>query len=157
MVTQGTWEFMSNILLQSPDRANTIADDLESIFWVLLYVIAKRFMAPELEFPASLFYHKDVNEHGQCVGGTSKAASLSHRYYFGLQCKPLIILIDQCRITWFKHWTCICSEVDFGSETIDAVFRRTGPWMNLPIQPIGRRNSQLLFNKSQFVNTTVRS
>ncbi|KIP02472.1 hypothetical protein PHLGIDRAFT_79080, partial [Phlebiopsis gigantea 11061_1 CR5-6] len=34
---QGTWRFMSIPLLSKPEKLHDIADDLESVYWVLLY------------------------------------------------------------------------------------------------------------------------
>lgn len=38
---QGTWQFMSMRLLGQPNKKHTLQDDLESFFWVLLYVIIR--------------------------------------------------------------------------------------------------------------------
>ncbi|GJE92089.1 hypothetical protein PsYK624_082420 [Phanerochaete sordida] len=50
----GTWQFMSIALQRSRDKKHDILDDLESVFWVLLYGLHTRFtvghrtLAPEL-------------------------------------------------------------------------------------------------------------
>ncbi|KAL4242739.1 hypothetical protein ABKN59_011864 [Abortiporus biennis] len=42
-VPHGTWYFMSILLARHKQKVHSILDDLESCFWVLLYVALHRF------------------------------------------------------------------------------------------------------------------
>ena len=113
-------------LLKNPDKVNTIADDLESIFWVLVYVVVKRFAPPEATFPIEIF-HEAFDDHGRRIGGQGKIGTLSLKtsYDLNLRHAPLAKLLRDSRDIWYQHRYCIVCTLDFGVEAIDRAFRRS--------------------------------
>ena len=78
---QGTWQFISIELLRQPSKHHDILDDIESCFWVLLYV---SFIHFELERGVPRFnlfneYNDDIAEDGSCHmrGGQGKQTLIS--------------------------------------------------------------------------------
>ncbi|CAL1708974.1 unnamed protein product [Somion occarium] len=92
----GVWQFRSILLLRHPKKAHDIHDDLESSFWVLLYISLHYFKHNQsMIFDFSLFdEYKHVGDNCHSLGGLSKRGFLSE----GLKevqwkCAPLNKLI----------------------------------------------------------------
>src|SRR6266404_4524789 len=79
--TQGTWQFISIARLQDPSsRQHEVSDDLESFFWVLLYLIAKCMkpgrpdISQQMQLVFDQFY--DMDDDGITRGGRGKLGCL---------------------------------------------------------------------------------
>lgn len=77
----GTWAFMSIGLLDDPDKLHDVEDDLEAVFWVLLYCALKRFAPPCPSLPISAFADQWEDINGRLVGGYEKLTLLQRRFY----------------------------------------------------------------------------
>ncbi|VDC00191.1 unnamed protein product [Peniophora sp. CBMAI 1063] len=85
----GTWAFLSVALLRKPfDRTHELSDDLESFFWVLLYVVLRYRYSPgkwigaasDGDFQAymlTLFESKSIRADGVTLGGDHKCNFLA--------------------------------------------------------------------------------
>jgi hypothetical protein len=78
-VTQGTWQFISLACLRDPsNRLHEVSDDLESFFWVLLYLVAKCHNARALNLVDQMRHvfdhHTDMDRTGMITGGNGKLA-----------------------------------------------------------------------------------
>jgi hypothetical protein len=74
VVFQGTWQFISTARLQDPDKTYEVSDELESLFFVMLYEGLHRVVNNK---PARLnveytFDHMRVDRDGHRVGGDGK-------------------------------------------------------------------------------------
>ena len=67
--------------LKDPKWAHDISDDLESVFWVLMYGALTRFLLPNQSPPLEMFDEVQVNHEGRCTGGTEKSAHVSSSYF----------------------------------------------------------------------------
>ncbi|KAI0073661.1 hypothetical protein K474DRAFT_1649280 [Panus rudis PR-1116 ss-1] len=104
----GTWQFISIALLDSPDKPHAVHDDLESAFWVLLYVSLHYVKHAVEKFNWQVFdevkYHEDVNdEHDR--GGAEKATFLRKKNFKTLQweCAPLTNLIHELAALFWQY------------------------------------------------------
>ncbi|CAL1708568.1 unnamed protein product [Somion occarium] len=84
----GTWQFISVALLQEPSKSHEVHDDLESCFWVLLYI--------------SLHYFKHNGHQYRTFGGNLKGSllTLSQLKKVRWECRPLDELIHVLAKTW---------------------------------------------------------
>ena len=77
---QGTWYFMSFLLLVNPSRPHDLFDDLESLLWVLLFLAVRRFKYRG-DFDMQVFEEaREIPDEEQgivSVGGSSKHLWLS--------------------------------------------------------------------------------
>ncbi|KAI0075719.1 hypothetical protein K474DRAFT_1646223 [Panus rudis PR-1116 ss-1] len=71
----GTWRFMSINLLQYPQKPHEFHDDLESIFWVLLFIALCHFKHTN-GFSDNLFDDCIEDSENGAIGGASKFTSL---------------------------------------------------------------------------------
>ena len=117
---------MSIRLLEDLDRANTIADELESVFWVLVFIIVKRFIPPRTTFPMEVFYSENFDHLGRRAGGFKKSSSLFSRFHydFNLRCTPLSQLVKECHTTWRRYQLGIYCPIDSESEADDEPFAK---------------------------------
>ena len=93
---------MSSRLLHFRDKANDIADDLESTFWVLVYCALKHFPVPFGDFPSDLFDPTTVDLKDILTGGHSKFTYIKYSLLkrFLLSSAPLYKLINHMSLTW---------------------------------------------------------
>ena len=96
---------MSTSLLINPDKVHDILDDLESIFWVLVYCALRHFSTPGLRMPMSIFDDEGVDEEGRRTGGMLKSACLSCRQLFDYKfsCIALERLIQEASDAWATY------------------------------------------------------
>jgi len=62
---QGTWPFMSANLVEDPQATHTFQDDLESSFWLLLWMALMYTPSSESIGPLSLFVQQTFESEGQ--------------------------------------------------------------------------------------------
>ncbi|KAI5885957.1 uncharacterized protein SCHCODRAFT_02592584 [Schizophyllum commune H4-8] len=70
----GTWLFMSSMLLKTPGKLHTVQDDLESLFWVALYMILLYFPCGSIDVVPMIdriFYEIEADD-GTVRGGWKK-------------------------------------------------------------------------------------
>ncbi|KAH9992541.1 hypothetical protein BJV74DRAFT_400130 [Russula compacta] len=77
--THGTWQFISIARLLDPlCGLHEVSDDLESFFWVLLYLVVKYRNTTGVNHSESMRlvfdYHTDMDRHGNVTGGRWKLA-----------------------------------------------------------------------------------
>ncbi|GJE92009.1 hypothetical protein PsYK624_081620 [Phanerochaete sordida] len=98
----GTWAFMSVELASNPDKLHGILDDLESVFWNLVYGALRRFALPEENTSTMMFEESGFDNQGRATGGTMKGAFLLGRRYVGLRLSSakLSELIQRCGDCW---------------------------------------------------------
>ncbi|CAL1708939.1 unnamed protein product [Somion occarium] len=98
----GTWQFISILLLQNPLKGHDVHDDLESSFWVLLYVSLHYFKHNQGQLIDLTFFNECKEHHdgedgdGEVhpLGGLKKSGFLSHRLkHIKWRCAPLNSLI----------------------------------------------------------------
>ncbi|VDC07240.1 unnamed protein product [Peniophora sp. CBMAI 1063] len=88
----GTWAFASVMLLSRPfERAHSLSDDLESFFWVLLFLVLRYRYSPvqrtsmqsDVDFQSymlELFESKTIGSDGITLGGRQKRNFLADLY-----------------------------------------------------------------------------
>lgn len=99
---------MSVPLLSVPSRLHDIADDLESVFWVLMFGALKYYAAPGQHFPSYLFNHYRTDGQGCRVGGLHKEDWVRDRGIIDklrLTSEILHALIYKCCASWFLHYS----------------------------------------------------
>ena len=93
---------MSIPLLRDPQKLHDLIDDLESVFWVLLYGALKRFVPPSQPSSMEMFEEERIGEDKYVVGGRQKNHCLA---YGGMNDMPftnpaLQTLIRECAARW---------------------------------------------------------
>ncbi|KAH8099782.1 hypothetical protein BXZ70DRAFT_1025890 [Cristinia sonorae] len=69
----GTWHFLSTGLAENPSKTHDMMDDLESCFWVLLYVALRHFESDATPSALEIFDHFDGEDNrGELIGGLKK-------------------------------------------------------------------------------------
>jgi Fungal protein kinase len=81
---QGTWQFISISRLRDPStRPHQVSDDLESFFWVLLYIVIKCRNSTGEDFTEDMKdvfdQHTDMDRNGNVTGGKGKLFCLLDR------------------------------------------------------------------------------
>ena len=76
---QGTWQFISIARLRDPSsRPHEVSDDLESFFWVLLYLVVKCRNARPINLVVQMQevfdHHTNIDRTGVVTGGVEKLA-----------------------------------------------------------------------------------
>ncbi|KAL1675870.1 hypothetical protein EV122DRAFT_253613 [Schizophyllum commune] len=112
----GTWLFMSSSLLKKPWKLHTVQDDLESLFWVALYMILLYFPCGDMDIVPmidKIFYEIETLD-GTARGGSKKDDffdATAFAAFFDLPdsvSEPLAIWISMYRgmlSKWVKHNT----------------------------------------------------
>ena len=94
---QGTWQFISIALLRRPTKEHDLLDDIESCFWVLLYVSFIHFELiegkPNLNIFSEYCNREVANGTYHALGGQGKQALVSTDEMFSYKWKSL-------RLTW---------------------------------------------------------
>ncbi|KAL1724533.1 hypothetical protein EV715DRAFT_269032 [Schizophyllum commune] len=110
----GTWLFMSSSLLKKPWKLHTVQDDLESLFWVALYMILLYFPCEGMDVVPmidKIFYEIETLD-GTAIGGSKKDDffdATGFAAFFDLPdsvSEPLAIWISMYRgmlSEWVKH------------------------------------------------------
>ncbi|KAH9174768.1 hypothetical protein EDB89DRAFT_2241537 [Lactarius sanguifluus] len=103
----GTWQFISIALLQKPSiRPHEVSDDLESFFWVLLYLVAKCRGPRNVSKQMQIVFDQsdDMDDDGIIGGGTGKlnclrqaAQALGPRIVHGFVQTPCKDIIEELR------------------------------------------------------------
>ncbi|GJE94212.1 hypothetical protein PsYK624_103800 [Phanerochaete sordida] len=125
----GTWQFMSIRVLQNPDVRHIAEDDVESSYWVLLWVALKWFAHQQPPRPSRLFDQegtiRDKNKSlpPVMVGGDSKYIFLlrGNAAHLGFASPPLDDLIQQVAETFYRLYSMRPTEVP--EEYRDALMR----------------------------------
>ncbi|KAI0804831.1 hypothetical protein BC629DRAFT_1591058 [Irpex lacteus] len=100
----GTWQFMSIALLEDPDKPHELIDDLEALFWTLVYAALHRFRHKSRI--STRFFHSYWDEQrndgvltGRRIGGDLKREALPDLVCkVTFDCEPLDSLIDDLAI-----------------------------------------------------------
>ncbi|KAL1729117.1 hypothetical protein EV714DRAFT_274062 [Schizophyllum commune] len=104
----GTWLFMSSSLLMTPGKLHTVQDDLESLFWVALYVILLYFPFGDLDVVDiidNIFYEiREMTFAGdkQVAGGSQKDVFLEGKGFAATFRLP--DSISTPLIAWFRMY-----------------------------------------------------
>ncbi|GJE92007.1 hypothetical protein PsYK624_081600 [Phanerochaete sordida] len=103
----GTWRFMSSRLLLSREKAHDISDDLESVFWVLIYCSLKYFARPEHNVTVEIFDHIALDSQGNRVGGTYKSGSIDSNRLWKVEYTSSVLqdLIKRSNKAWQRFDT----------------------------------------------------
>lgn len=109
---------MSCQLLLDPDRLHDIVDDLESVYWVLIWASMPRLLLSNQIFPQDAFDEVDVDSEGRTVGGNLKQTYILFHTYarLRLSSKPVEKLVRLCNRCWHCYHTVICHPDDEGSQ-----------------------------------------
>ncbi|GJE92080.1 hypothetical protein PsYK624_082330 [Phanerochaete sordida] len=101
----GTWAFMSVGLLTNPEKLQDVEDDLEAVFWVLLYSTLKHFAPPCPDFPLSVFSTETFDLKGRTIGGYDKRAAIRRKSHKKVEfsCPQLRDLIHDMGDSWAKY------------------------------------------------------
>ncbi|KAL1705152.1 hypothetical protein EV121DRAFT_279854 [Schizophyllum commune] len=106
----GTWLFMSSSLLMTPGKLHTVQDDLESLFWVALYIILLYFPCGDIDVVpmiARIFYEIEADD-GTARGGTKKGAFLDGKGFPALFDLP--DSVSEPLAIWISMYRSILSE-----------------------------------------------
>ncbi|GJE92085.1 hypothetical protein PsYK624_082380 [Phanerochaete sordida] len=133
----GTWYFMSVALLRYPNtRRHDLVDDLQSVYWVLLYG-AKRFVVGDITIAHQVFEQKVLGNDGcTMVGGGLKLACVVQNHIAGATFSTTALqdLVMRCS----QHWSDYLEAVDKDPlpddpETAAALDRAAQPrfWIDL--------------------------
>ncbi|KAI0070049.1 hypothetical protein K474DRAFT_1745072 [Panus rudis PR-1116 ss-1] len=103
----GTWRFMSCQLLDSPGKSHEVYDDLQSIFWVLIFVAARHFKHSGY-FSIRMF---DDDSFMMSQGGSSFKIGGSHKLHYlqargaaAFKCPALNNAVNRLRRFWFNDY-----------------------------------------------------
>lgn len=111
-------------VLRTPDKKQTVEDDLESFFWVLLYVTLRYLQTSIVESSVASVMHNvfdsTVITGRQVTGGATKEQLVQHRTHIGESFSvrnnnPLTVLIDDIlRIlkNYHRFWTYFSDDVE---------------------------------------------
>lgn len=96
---------MSCHLLQNPDKSHRLVDDLESVFWVLLWAMMERFALPGQVLPIQVFEEVEFDKHLRTVGGESKQKMIlsGNLLHLRFSSKALEKLLKLCNTCWQKY------------------------------------------------------
>lgn len=124
---KSAWKFLSVHILEKPEWRRTILDDIESIYWLLLYCALHWLPHNRPHFNMSLFDESTVEHRSGpgmlpsiVVGGSKKERSLTHCHFKSLtfDSGPLNDLLKQfaalLRRSYSAEW------VDFEAVRVDA-------------------------------------
>ncbi|KAL1738687.1 hypothetical protein HDZ31DRAFT_69731 [Schizophyllum fasciatum] len=116
----GTWLFMSSLILQQKGKLHDVQDDLESLFWVGLYMILLYFPCGDVNVLSILdhiFYERVNGPEGEAVGGYRKScflrgdAGYPRTWEFpDPRCKPLADWVNMFR-KMLKDWINFRSDI----------------------------------------------
>ncbi|KAJ8701089.1 hypothetical protein PTI98_004052 [Pleurotus ostreatus] len=89
----GTWAFMSIALLEHPTRRHRVDDDLESLFWVVLYYSLVYLPHNKLSKLPKLVRHifeqyEDDDDDEEVLGGAGKSQAVLKGKYVGRHANP---------------------------------------------------------------------
>ena len=96
---------MSIRLLQDPNKAHELLDDLESVFWVLVYGALKRYLSPNqpsITGLMNMFDEERVDQDNIIIGGQGKANCLwaGRLQHAQFTCASLQGLVHECATWW---------------------------------------------------------
>lgn len=98
---------MSHSLLSQPEKPHDITDDLESLFWVLVYGAMKWHSLPDQYIPFEGFDQYNLDGQGRRIGGDFKSSwilSGDTLVRLRLTSPTLHKLIKDCRLVWWKFY-----------------------------------------------------
>ena len=97
---------MSYPLLTEPDKLHDIADDLESIFWVLVFSAMKCYSLPDQDVSLHGFDDQSLDAYERRVGGTHKRHWLFSDQLSKIHFVPnsLHDLIQDSQLCWFQFY-----------------------------------------------------
>ncbi|KAI0752274.1 hypothetical protein BC629DRAFT_1214987 [Irpex lacteus] len=108
---RGTWPFLSIDILQDPSKPFEIMDDLQSLFWVLLYICMRFFDddSPESIDLQTILLQREraiVNGRTECLGGSMKVDFLLDRQFEDLTftSSRMEELMKTMAIKWKKYY-----------------------------------------------------
>ena len=97
---------MSIPLLKDPEKVHDLTDDLESMYWTMVYVALKRFTPPDHKFPQNLF-SDEVTDHpdGRRRGGDQKKQLLLTNRLDKWEFSSGVVkgLLQECRDAWRSY------------------------------------------------------
>ncbi|KAI0337295.1 hypothetical protein BDW22DRAFT_1364281 [Trametopsis cervina] len=123
----GTWHFMSVFLLKNPGKRHALVDDIESCFWLLLYMSVHHFKHTGLPIDLEMFDQstQKLDEDGilQLFGGSKK-----NDFFFSMDinkihfsCKPLEDVLQKFGLLLndFYHSSYRDSQVDKARKALE--------------------------------------
>src|SRR6267154_4057076 len=128
---QGTWQFISISRLRDPStRPHQVSDDLESFFWVLLYLVVKcrNITGEDLsENMKDVFdQHTDMDRNGNVTGGKGKLLCLHNDEFDKTTIRTLVNtpcrkIIEKLR-SLFRDFNYSVEGADDDDDSDDLVF-----------------------------------
>ena len=111
---------MSIPLLRDPDRLHDLVDDLESLFWVLVYGALKRFVRGDPRYSMRMFDGETRDEMGRLVGGVQKYSALWSGAFLRQEyvCPSLQRLIHVCAARWNEYQLLKRSAPELDEDTV---------------------------------------
>ena len=107
---------MSYPLLSDPGKVHDITDDLESVFWVLLFCAMHYYSLPDQDIPMDVFDYQSIDEDGRRTGGNFKAAwvfSSSQLLDLRLTSADLHHLLRESQKCWLQYHTAMKGATEF--------------------------------------------
>ncbi|GJE92091.1 hypothetical protein PsYK624_082440 [Phanerochaete sordida] len=100
----GTWKYMSIKLQENLHREHDILDDLESVFWVLLFAAAERFSAGPPHVDRDLFENSERGPDAEASASCRRFAIVYNKLHgVPFTSAPLQSLIKECSAAWRKY------------------------------------------------------
>ena len=127
---------MSIAMLKDPLKGHTILDDMESMFWSMLYG-AIRYIAGDITLSLEPFFQQQIetiNGRLYLVGGDSKLLLLVVHKLINLPflCGPLRELISQLAVIWGNYYRAFHEKQAFGTEEYQAEYDRQYQLLSKP-------------------------
>ncbi|KAI0338501.1 hypothetical protein BDW22DRAFT_1432523 [Trametopsis cervina] len=97
----GTWQFISARLLMNPAERHSLLDDIESCFWILLFMSIHYFKHNDPGFKVGMFEEREFRLHRNGThywfGGDAKHSFLTSQELQALEfeCRPLGMVIQE--------------------------------------------------------------
>ena len=136
---QGTWQFISVALLRKPTKPHDILDDIESCFWVLLYISFIHFELEKGVPRLGIFneYSDEIDQYGNChaMGGQGKQSILQEMDGYQWKCRALDWIIHSMayifeNLAHLRSQTRDPQKVE-ASETLEAELRKVDPILEI--------------------------
>lgn len=109
---------MSIPLLENPKKVHDIVDDLQSIFWVLIYGALKHFTLPDQSLPMEVFSHQTIDRKGRRFGGRWKLSSIALGSFRNLDYSSAALknLVSKSDLVWRDYHAGINGARQFASD-----------------------------------------
>ena len=117
---------MSILLLRDPEKLHDLPDDLESLFWVMVFCALQWFLPSKRTHPMAMFEEEKLDEEGRTVGGVEKSITIlgGTLYLETFTCPTLQKLIHECAQCWMEYHLGLRKDPRIDTETMKERIRQ---------------------------------